>query len=122
MEPGTVARLLAVSRIAIGTALVLVPRVAGRTWIGPDSELEGAQLFARALGARDIALGAGMYRALDHGGGARPWALGTAFADGIDFVATLLAREALPLPARAFGLAMTSGSTAVGAWLSTALD
>lgn len=122
MEPKTVARLLAAGRIAIGTALVLAPRLAGRPWIGPDSELEGAQLLGRALGARDIALGAGMYRAVDEGASVRRWALGATLADGVDFVATLLARDALPTPARSFVLALTGGSTAVAAWLSTTLD
>ena len=122
MDPSTAARMLATNRIAIGAALVLAPRLAGRTWVGIDSELAGAQVFARALGARDIALGAGMYRALEEGGSVRPWAQGAMLADGVDFVATLMARDALPLPARIFVLGVAGGSTAVSAWLSASLD
>lgn len=114
--------MLASNRIAIGTTLVLAPRLAGRTWVGIDSELAGAQVFARALGARDVALGAGMYRALEAGGPVRPWAQGATLADGVDFVATLLARDALPLPARIFVLAVAGGSTAISAWLSASLE
>ena len=122
MDPRTAARLLAVNRIGIGTALVLVPRLAGRGWIGPDSALEGAQLFGRALGARDIALGAGMYEAVRKGASVRPWALAATLADGVDLVATLLARRALPPSSQLIGISMTGGSTAIAAWLSAALD
>ena len=112
MDARTLAKGLAVNRIAFGAGLVLAPGLYGRTWLGRAAGDARTQVFARALGARDLALGAGTLLALRDGGAARPWLAGQAVADGTDFVATLMAGRRLPAPARAFALAMAGGSTA----------
>jgi hypothetical protein len=69
------------------------------------------QVLARALGARDLALGVtGLARPAPATAG-----LG-AFADGVDLAATLLAWRSLPARGRYLALAATVGATALGAW------
>jgi hypothetical protein len=122
-DPKKAARALAVNRIVIGSLLALAPTLGARGWIGGgESRRPGARLFARALGARDVGIGLGTLRALDQGQPARPWAQAALMADGMDFVATLTAARSLPGGALAFGLAMSGASTALGAWLTTALE
>jgi hypothetical protein len=81
-----------------------------------------APLFARMLGARDVALGLGTVIALDRGAPVRGWLEGSALADAADCVAALLARDQMsPL---AFGATAGLGgaSALIGAFLSRRLD
>lgn len=122
MDPQRAARSLSLNRALIGALLTVAPAVAGRSWIGADAQREGAKLFGRAVGARDVALALGTLDALREGRSVRRWAQAAALADAVDFLATLAARDDLPRAALAFGLVMTGGSTGVGLWLSRALD
>lgn len=123
MDVLALGRALAVNRIAIGLAYVVAPGRAGRGWIGDAAEDGAAKVFTRALGARDLALGAGALRALSgDGAGARPWLAGQALADGTDLVATLLARDHLPRGGFLFAVAMAGASTAVAAAAALAAD
>ena len=62
------ARGLALNRISFGAGLILAPGLYARTWVGKDAARHDAtKLLARALGARDLALGAG-----GHDGRERP--------------------------------------------------
>jgi hypothetical protein len=112
MEATTLAMLVARCRIAIGIAAVAVPAPAVRA-IGAGSKPGAlAPLIARMLGGRDIALGLGTVVALDHGAPVRGWLEGSALADAVDCVASVLARE--QMTPRAFrataGLAATSAA------------
>jgi hypothetical protein len=106
------ARTIAAGRIAAGAALVLLPGTAAGRWIGPVSRDGGAKVMIRAMGARDLALGAGTMHALANGEPARTWVLAGAASDLADAVATVLAvraigvRRALPLLA----VAVTAGA------------
>ena len=113
-----VARTFAANRTVLGVALVVAPGVAARAWVGGAAGRAGAQVVARGLGARDIAIGLGTILALERGGRARPWAAAALISDAVDLAATAIAAPELPRPARLFGLAMTGGSTALGAWLT----
>ena len=121
-DPARAARVMAVNRAAIGSFLVLAPTSAGRGWIAGDARRPGTRVFARALGARDLGIALGTLRALMDGQPARPWARAAVLADGVDFLATLAARDSLPRGALAFALLLTGGSTALGVWLSVVLD
>ena len=117
MEIRTLATGLAVNRILFGGGFVASPARAGRTWIGSrHARRQDTGVFARALGARDLALGAGALRALRRGDdeGARAWFAAHAVADGVDFLATLAARRALPAGPAGFALLVAGGSTAIG--------
>jgi hypothetical protein len=72
--------------------------------------------LARALGARDLALGVGGLLALRAGDRARArrWFAAQGMTDAIDLLATVAARD-VPLPARVFAATMAAGSTAIAA-------
>ncbi|HMJ02645.1 MAG TPA: hypothetical protein VK506_06865 [Conexibacter sp.] len=93
---------LALGRLAIGAALVAVPRSqVGTGWVGEDAQRTPASVLIRAVGARDIALAAGMLGAQRTGSPLKPWLVGAAFADATDLVSTLAAGKAVPAQGRA---------------------
>jgi hypothetical protein len=111
------ARGLAINRISFGAGLILAPGLYARTWVGKDAARQDpTKLLARALGARDLALGAGGLLALRAGDAnrTRRWFAAQGMTDAVDLVATLAARD-VPLPARAFAAVMAAGSTAIAA-------
>ena len=114
MDVAILARGLALNRILFGLGFVLSPRSA-RTWVGVVADDRAASVLIRALGVRDLAMGAGALAALGGRGSARPWFAGQLAADSTDFVATWRVREDLPGPAVAFALAMAAGSAAIAA-------
>ena len=117
MDVRTLATGLAVNRILFGVNFVVAPRRGGASWIGSAAAARPATgVFARALGARDLALGLGALRALREGddAAARAWMAAHALSDGVDLVATLAARRALPAAPAGFAVAMAAGSTAIG--------
>ena len=108
------ARGLAINRIAFGASLVALPALAGPTWVGAVAAARpGTRLFARAIGARDVALGLGALMAMGDAQSARRWFQGHAISDGIDFLATAAAGSDLPTGPRLFALGMAGGSTAI---------
>ena len=111
----TLATGLAANRVVFGIGYVLAPARTGRGWIGRVAGDPATQVFTRALGARDLALGAGALRALAAGddAAARIWLAGHAVSDATDLVATVLARRRLPRSGLAFATLMAAGSTAV---------
>jgi len=121
MDAATVAKALAANRMLIGAALALAPGPATRAWIGPHAEDDGAQLMARAAGARDLGLGAGTLASLSRRGERRRWLEAAVLADGVDLLATLAARRALPPSAVAVGTSLAGGSALAHLWLRRAL-
>jgi hypothetical protein len=108
-----VIRLLAMGRIGLGTAMLLVPGRASRAWLGEVSGRRPAQVAVRALGARDLAVGVGMLRALDSGDNSlRDWVTVSGACDLSDAVATLLAYPSLPTRGRAVALLVAAGAAA----------
>lgn len=118
MEPRTVARAIALGRVAIGAALAAVPGRAGAGWIGDVSRRPGAQVALAAVGARDVALGLGTAWAVGGGDGAKPWLLASAGADMVDLLATLRHRDALSTGAVIGVGVLAGGSAAAGLWLA----
>jgi hypothetical protein len=98
-------RLLAVvisfGRFVFGVAFIAKPRLMERAWIGKQARLPGAQLLARAVGARDLVLGLGGLQAVARGdGSARPWMAAAGICDAVDFGATWAAGRTIPRQAR----------------------
>jgi hypothetical protein len=122
MPPRDLALLLARGRIAVGAAFALAPGLAGRLWIGADATRPAVKVVARALGAREVALGLGVVIALDRGAPVRGWLEGATLADAVDMVATLLAGDSIPRRARRTIVLVAGGSAALGAALARALD
>ena len=121
MQPRDAARALAIGRIAIGAACVVAPRLAGSMWIGDDARRPGTTVFARALGARDVLLGAMVLHTVDHPEVAPRWLSATAACDAVDCAAAAAVRDELPGARGAFGIALAGGSAVAGAALSRAL-
>jgi hypothetical protein len=122
MDERQIARYLALSRIAIGAALLAAPGRAGERWIGPTAHDPAAKMMIRGLGIRDLALGAGAYQALASGGQVRPWLQGAVASDAIDAAAAVIglrrigAMRALPT------IAVAAGAAALGARLASSID
>lgn len=122
MDDAALAMTVARCRIAIGTAAVLCPRLATRVMSGGRESKGIAPLFARMLGARDIALGLGTVIALDRGTPVRGWVEGSALADAADCLACVLARENMSPAAFRASAGLGGGSALLGAFLSRRLD
>lgn len=122
MNPPTLARVLAVGRIAIGTALFVAPALSARSWLGDDVDDAGAKMATRGLGARDVAIGLGLLTALGGEGDPRRWLDAGVLGDLADATAAVLARDERPSGAVIATVAVAGGAAAAGAWLRTALD
>ncbi|MTV25476.1 hypothetical protein FTX61_08655 [Nitriliruptoraceae bacterium ZYF776] len=110
----TVGRVVAAGRVGLGLAMVAAPAATTSRWLGDDED-EGRDTAVRALGIRDLAIGAGALLALrdpSHDAEAERWLEAAVVADLGDAAATLrLARDrdrtlvvALALSAAACGL------------------
>jgi hypothetical protein len=121
MDPRTLARAMAIGRVAFGAAFVLAPRVAASGWIGRDARRDGTKVFITGLGGRDLALGAGLLSALDRGG-AKPWLVAALASDAGDLLGTLRSRDGIPALGTVAGTLITASATAAGAWLATQED
>jgi hypothetical protein len=117
MDPGTAARALALSRMALGGVLLVAPRSLGRLWIGPAASRGGAHVALRALGARDVALGLGTTLARDEDS-ERRWLQMGLLADGTDCVTALVGGADMPPLGRAAAVASAAGAVAMGLWAS----
>jgi hypothetical protein len=117
-----IAKTNGLGRLVLGAGLMLAPGLAGRSWVGDDASTTGAKVFASALGARDVALGAGLLWALDRDEPAHAWLVGAALADAADFVATAAAGSAIPRTARLGILALAGASAVQCALISRTID
>lgn len=107
-------RALAVSRITVGAALVLVPSLAARVWVGDGAKQPAARLLARAVGVRDLALGIGTMLALNHDAPVRGWLEAGTLSDTGDGLATLLGIRHLKKRGALFGIGSALSSAAFG--------
>lgn len=121
MEPRTIARLMAAGRVVIGAGLVVAPKAVSAGWIGDDAGRPGTTVMAAGLGARDVALGAGLLQALSSGD-PRPWLAGAVVSDLGDLVATLRARDGIPKLGLVSITAIAGTATVLGAWLTAQDD
>jgi hypothetical protein len=117
MDVATLARGQAVNRVLMGAGLLLAPGAFARVWAGAAAGDPRAKVLGRALGARDLALGAaGLLAERD---GDRGWVrrsfAAQAFADAVDLAAIAGAGRALPRASRRLGSLLAGGSAAVAA-------
>jgi hypothetical protein len=93
------AAVISVARLVFGVAFIAKPKLMERAWIGKQARLPGAQLLARAVGARDLALGLGSLQAVGRkDDSARPWLAAGAICDAVDLGAHLGGRPRHPAP------------------------
>ncbi len=114
-------RALALGRLAIGAGLLAAPGSIGRAWIGEDADRAGAQVLSRALGARDLILGALTLHVIDRPGVGYRTVATCAMADAVDCAATLAVREQLPAPAAIGAITLAGGCAAAGIGAAIAL-
>jgi hypothetical protein len=122
VNDATLAIALARGRIAIGLAAVLAPRLATRAMSARRQTKGIAPVFARMLGARDVALGLGTVIALDRGTPVRGWLEGSALSDTADAVACTLARDELTPTAFRVSAGLGGASALLGVALARRLD
>ena len=100
--------------------MVAPERVAGR-WIGDDARRGPVKIAIRGLGARDIALSAGMLATMADPDRLAPWLAVTIGSDLTDMAATIAAPgDQLPANARWGTAALAGGAAAAGAALLVA--
>ena len=112
---------IAAGRVLIGLGAIIDPSRALAPWIGPDSDRTSNAVLARALGGRDLVIGAGALRSLGDPDSLRPWLAAGVLADVVDFGATAAASD-LPWRGRAFVLAVAGAAAAGGAIALASLD
>ena len=111
MNPQKLALFVGALRLGIGSALLVAPKFAGGIWIGENAGGKGIDVFARAIGARDVVLGARTLSAVRAESPSRHFLkLGFA-ADAADAVATALAFKSLS-PGRRLAMPLIAGAVA----------
>ena len=117
------ARANGIGRAAIGTTLTVAPALATRGWIGDKAAAgPGGQVLGRALGIRDLVIGAGLLWALDRKEPAHAWLVAASAADAVDAAATLLNWNDLPKAGRIGILAIAAGSAVQMGFLAAQAD
>jgi hypothetical protein len=112
----------AAGRIAFGVGLLVAPQKVASGWLAQDAQRPPTQVAVRGLGARDVALAAGVALAAREGAALRPWLIGCLACDLADIASTLAAGSALPARAR-WGTVALAGSAAIaGAALTARVD
>jgi hypothetical protein len=109
---------MAAGRMALGAGLVVAPGLTGRIWFGRDGGAPAARALAVAMGARDLALGAGTAHAAETGAPIRPWLVASMVGDAADLLVTQRHRAVVPWPARVGVSVLAAGAVAAGAWLA----
>ncbi|MBV9729609.1 MAG: hypothetical protein JO309_09445 [Pseudonocardiales bacterium] len=108
---------LATGRVAIGVVALLRPVLVARPWIGSaHASAPAGVVLGRALGGRDVALGAGALLAAWCGNerALRGWTLAGAFCDVVDAVATVTSWRDLPAWGRLAVLSAAGGGAVLG--------
>ena len=108
------------SRVLFGIVASSVPERIGSTWVGEDAYRESSKVIFRALGLRDIALGAGMIQGATNDQAA-PWLAVAMLSDLGDFTATIVSRNRIDPRAVAMTAFLTGSATLTAAGL-LALD
>lgn len=110
------ATAVAAGRVAIGVTALVWPSVPARPWVGAGPDNVAAEVFGRALGARDLALGLGALAALQGpaAGPARTWVAAGALSDALDVVASVVSWRELPRFTRWLVAASAGGAALAG--------
>jgi len=93
---GSLVRLAAGSRIALGVAVLARPEMLVRAMRVDAATARRTAWLSRMLGARDLALGLGTLLVLTRGGEHRPWLMASGFADAVDAAAVDLPGRSQP--------------------------
>jgi hypothetical protein len=107
---------VAAGRVALGLTALAWPSAPARPWVGAAADDLAARVFARALGARDLALGLGALAALQtQDGSASLWVAAGALSDSLDVAASLASWRELPRVGRWLVAGSAAGAALMGA-------
>ena len=121
LDDRDLARLLGLTRAAVGALCVIAPSRAARFYDSGPTDVAG-RMAIRGLGARDVALGVGLMTALQNNGPVRSWLEGGVVADAGDLVAALLNWRSLSSMRKLLWLGATGGGVWLGTRLASSLD
>lgn len=115
--------LIGLGRTLLGAVALTLPEHPSRPWIGrSEAAAPGAKVLARALGARDLALGIGALEAGARGRQLRPWALAGSGADALDALVTVANWRRLPRVGRWMVLTAAAGAAVAGLVAAAVMD
>jgi len=109
------------ARATLGVVMLLTPGLIGGMWIGADAKRRGVKALTRALGIRELIIGAGAVVAANEGTQLRRWVEFGMVADATDAAATFVAVRHLPRANAVLGVVAASSGAVAGAWLLTQL-
>jgi len=101
-------------RAYTGLALLALPGLVGRLWLGRGAATPAGRALVRTTGARDLALGVGALTSLRETDRGPDWLSMGAVTDGVDALVCLLT-PGLPRRARLVGL--VAGASAVAGYV-----
>lgn len=105
------------ARATFGIAMLAAPGLVADGWIGADGKRRGVKALTRALGIRDLLIGAGAILAANERRDLRRWVEFGMVADATDALATLLAVGSIPLRKAALVLLVAGGAAGAGGWM-----
>ena len=113
------ATAVAAGRVVLGVTALAWPSVPARPWVGAAADGPAGQVFGRALGGRDVALGLGALAALSgqaaESESASAWVAAGALSDALDVAASLSSWRELPRVTRWLVAASAGGAALLGA-------
>lgn len=114
--------LVALGRMAVGATGLLFPRFVMVFWAGRDARIRKSRASGLAVGARDLVVGLGSWRALRRGDLRSAWVRVGALSDTVDSVGTLLFFRGTPGGRRLFVFVTVGASAGIGWWLALGRD
>jgi hypothetical protein len=117
-----IALALGAGRMVLGVTALVAPGLPLRPWVGDTTGDRPARLLARALGARDLALGMGVILADRHQAPVRGWVEAGGMADAGDAVITAAYARGLPRLGRWLVLAAATGGAVAARLASRGVD
>ena len=106
--------LFAAGRVAFGAGMLLAPRKVAHGWIGDDVDRPPVVLLVRAVGVRDILIGAGAIVALATNQPAKMWLRAGVAADLADASLTAAYLGKLPRQGALGTIALTIAAAYIG--------
>jgi hypothetical protein len=122
MDERQLARILGLTRAAVGLTAIVAPGFFAKRWIGPTGDDAGAKVITRAFGVRDAVLGIGLHQALSDGRPAGSWVQAGVASDAVDAVSTLVALRRIGWKTGLPVAAVAVSATVLGARLSSSVD
>jgi hypothetical protein len=119
MDPRTVGIAVGATRMGFGAGMMLSPPRFARSWTGPGVRRRPARVLGRALGARELAIGAGGLLAARSGDAedVRRWFALGAVPEALDVAITLT--DGPRTPSRLMGALMAAATAAAAAYTAS---